>query len=116
MTALSTIARMLGIRTDLAEDALHSESAARAGLSRRNLFLATGAMAAGSVFSIPDPGVLIEGARLYRWAEVSICIGAQSFPGMTIEAAIGRPRVGDVYDMRGQPMGIVTRVLDEAYT
>jgi hypothetical protein len=50
MTALSTLARMLGVRRDLAEDALHSERAAKAVLSRRSLFAAAGAMASGAAF------------------------------------------------------------------
>jgi hypothetical protein len=49
MKALHTLAKMLGVPTRLAEDALHSESAARAVLSRRNLFAAGAAMAAGSL-------------------------------------------------------------------
>lgn len=50
MSALKTLARMLGVAPRLAEDALHSERAAQAVLSRRNLFAAAGAMAAGAVF------------------------------------------------------------------
>lgn len=50
MSALQTLGRMLGVRSDLAEDAMHSERAAKAVLSRRNLFAAAGAMAAGAVF------------------------------------------------------------------
>lgn len=55
MTAFDTFARLLGIKPDHAEDALHSERAARAVLTRRNLFAAGGALAAGSVFSFPKP-------------------------------------------------------------
>lgn len=51
MKALERFATMVGLRPDLAEDALHSEGAARAVLSRRNLFAAGAAMAAGSAFS-----------------------------------------------------------------
>jgi hypothetical protein len=47
--ALTVLANMLGVPSRLAEDALHSESAARAVLSRRNLFAAGAALAAGSV-------------------------------------------------------------------
>lgn len=50
MSALKTLARMLGVGDHQAEDALHSESAARAVLTRRNLFAAGAALAAGSVF------------------------------------------------------------------
>lgn len=49
--SLAALARMLGIKPGQAEDALHSERAARAVLSRRDLFAAGGALAAGSVFS-----------------------------------------------------------------
>jgi hypothetical protein len=49
MQSLARLAKMLGVPTRLAEDALHSERAARAVLSRRNLFAAGAAMAAGSL-------------------------------------------------------------------
>lgn len=48
MSALLQLATMLGVAPRLAEDALHSESAARAVLSRRNLFVAGAALAVGS--------------------------------------------------------------------
>ena len=66
MTALATLARMLGVRRDLAEDALHSERAAKAVLSRRNLFAAGAAMATGSVFSFAAP------ARLIPWGALRV--------------------------------------------
>lgn len=47
--SLQTFAKMLGLPTRLAEDALHSESSARAVLTRRSLFAAGAALAAGSV-------------------------------------------------------------------
>lgn len=53
--SLNALARLLGIKPDHAEDALHSERAARAVLTRRNLFAAGGALAAGSVFSFGRP-------------------------------------------------------------
>ncbi len=49
MSALLSFAKLLGVAPRLAEDALRSESAARAVLSRRNLFAAGAAMAAGSL-------------------------------------------------------------------
>jgi hypothetical protein len=58
---LRRLASMLGVKTDHAEDALHSERAAQAVLSRRNLFAAAGAMAAGTAFSFPAP------EKLYSW-------------------------------------------------
>ncbi len=50
---LKTFAKMIGVPEHQAEDALHSERAARATLTRRNLFAAGAALAAGSVFSFP---------------------------------------------------------------
>jgi hypothetical protein len=47
---------MLGVPQHQAEDALHSERAARAVISRRNLFAAGGALAAGAVWSFPGGG------------------------------------------------------------
>ena len=56
MSALDALARLLGVRPDLAEDVLHSERAARAVLTRRSLFAAAGAMAPSAAFSFPTPG------------------------------------------------------------
>ena len=49
--SLSRFAKLLGLPTHQAEDALHSERAARAVLSRRSFFAAGGALAAGTAFS-----------------------------------------------------------------
>jgi hypothetical protein len=49
MSALFRFAQLLGVQPHQAEDALHSERAARAVLSRRSLFAAGAALAAGSV-------------------------------------------------------------------
>lgn len=51
MSALSQLANMLGVAPRLAEDAMYSERAAHAVLTRRNLFAAAGAMTAGSVMA-----------------------------------------------------------------
>ncbi len=48
--ALRQFARLLGLSDDLAEDALHSERAARHVVSRRTFFGVAGAMATGLVF------------------------------------------------------------------
>jgi len=53
MTWRQTFAKMIGVPEHQAEDALHSERAARATLTRRNLFAGGAALAAGSVFSFP---------------------------------------------------------------
>ena len=55
MQALSAFARLLGVPLRHAEDALHSESAARFVLSRRSVFGVAGALALGSAFSFPAP-------------------------------------------------------------
>jgi hypothetical protein len=47
---ISTLARCLGVRDDQAESVLRSEASARAALSRRGLFRAAGAVAAGVAF------------------------------------------------------------------
>jgi hypothetical protein len=47
---ISTLARCLGVRDDQAESVLQSEASARAALSRRGLFRAAGAVAAGVAF------------------------------------------------------------------
>jgi hypothetical protein len=53
--SLAKLARLLGVPQYQVEDALHSENAARAVLSRRNFFAASGAMAIGSAFSFAKP-------------------------------------------------------------
>jgi len=53
--SLAALAKLLGVKRHQAEDALHSERAARAVLSRRELFAASGALAAGAVFSFANP-------------------------------------------------------------
>lgn len=65
MSALRALANMLGVAPRLAEDALHSERAAKAVLSRRNLFAAAGAMAAGTVFC---PPIEVIAAPVNPWA------------------------------------------------
>lgn len=52
---IQTLAKMLGLSRDDAEASMHSERAARAVLTRRNLFAAGAAMAAGSAFSFGAP-------------------------------------------------------------
>lgn len=72
MTALSRFARLLGLPAHQAEDALHSERAARHVLSRRSFFGVGATMVAGTAFGFapPEPnwldrlGVLYGDARL----------------------------------------------------
>ncbi len=53
MSWRQTFAKMIGVPEHQAEDALRSERAARATLTRRNLFAGGAALAANSVFSFP---------------------------------------------------------------
>lgn len=72
MTILATFARLIGIPERLAEDALHSERAARHTLSRRGMMGALAAMAAGSVVSLPA----LPAARvLVHWSAAQLNIG-----------------------------------------
>jgi hypothetical protein len=82
VSALSTLARLLGVRQDLAEDALHSERAACAALSRRGLLAAAGALATGSVFSFAPAGVWVQNPNLYDWSNVEVRIAGRLFPGL----------------------------------
>lgn len=84
MKGLATLARMLGVPSRLAEDALHSEGAARAVLSRRNLFAAGAAMAAGSLLvGGPLPlRVFHDGCTWYAahsWADYRDLLAEQVF-------------------------------------
>lgn len=53
--SLARLAKVLAVPRHQVEDALHSESAARAALSRRNFFAAGAALAVGSAFSFAKP-------------------------------------------------------------
>jgi hypothetical protein len=82
---------MLGVRRDLALDALHSERAAKAALSRRGLFAAAGAMATGSVFSFPVP------AKMCAWSDLRVYFNGVRIPAMVTSYAVtikshGEPR------------------------
>lgn len=48
---MQALAKMLGLPTEHAEASMHSEQAARAVLTRRNLFATAATLAAGSAFS-----------------------------------------------------------------
>jgi hypothetical protein len=65
MSALQSFARMLGIAQHQAEDALHSEHAARAVLSRRSFFAAGASLASGLVMvEIPTVDPTLELLRM----------------------------------------------------
>jgi hypothetical protein len=65
VTIWQTLSSLLGVREDQAEDVLKSEASARASLSRRGLFQAAGAVAAGTLFfDVPALGPLGIEARL----------------------------------------------------
>lgn len=68
MTALSSFARLLGLPVHQAEDALYSERAARAVLSRRAFGAAVGALVCGTAFSFATPKVkLLWNAFDFSW-------------------------------------------------
>jgi hypothetical protein len=56
LATLKDVARLFGIPTRDAEEALHSERAAKVVLSRRSFFGVAGALAAGSAFAFGRPG------------------------------------------------------------
>jgi hypothetical protein len=87
MGALATLARMLGVGAHQAEDALQSERAARAALSRRDLFAAAGALAAGSAFSFAAP----QGVDV-----VTIALGIDQgrVPGSYMQIIYARGQIG----------------------
>lgn len=68
--SLLALARLLGVKRHQAEDALHSERAARAVLSRRELFAASGALAAGTAFSFSQPARVVLPKSL--WATLDL--------------------------------------------
>lgn len=71
---LDTFASLVGVGPSNADDALRSERSAKAVLSRRNLFAAAGAMAAGTAFGFPDPSAAV---RTFR--HVSFVIKGQLY-------------------------------------
>lgn len=82
MSALLTLSRMLGLPARHAEHALYSERAARASLSRRGLFAAGAALAAGSVLvGGPLPLICIENSYehwlAHSWADYRDQLQAQ---------------------------------------
>jgi hypothetical protein len=83
MTALATFAKMLGINPRIAEDALHSDRAARVALSRRNLFAAAGAMATGTAFGFAAP------AKVFGWDQVRLTFAPGSDLWLMAEAVTG---------------------------
>lgn len=79
MSALQKLAKMLGVGEHQVEDAMHSERAAKAALSRRNLFAAAGALAAGTVF-VPVQQVVLS------WKVFTVCIKGVPFRAAATEA------------------------------
>jgi hypothetical protein len=71
--SFSAFAKLLGVKRHQAEDALHSEGVARAVLSRRELFAASGALAAGSVFAFPR--VTVDAMSLILDINVDVLLG-----------------------------------------
>jgi hypothetical protein len=86
MNVFAQLARMIGIREDQVDDAITSERAARATLSRRGL-LALGASAGaalvtGTTFSIPEPRMLVLSGQVVSWGSIEIRIDGRVFGGV----------------------------------
>jgi hypothetical protein len=79
---------MLGVAPRLAEDVLHSERAAKAVLTRRNLFVAAGAMAAGTVLA---PGADLVAAPQWYAVDLSITDSFVSAVLARAEVTVFRP-------------------------
>lgn len=82
---IKQLAKMLGLSPEQAEASMHSERAARAVLTRRNLFAAGAALAVGSSFSFAPVRVF----TYYNWAEIEISIGGFTSPGLAVIKPIG---------------------------
>lgn len=66
MSALDTFAKLLGLPRHQAEDALYSESAAHAVLSRRSFFAASAALATSTVYA-PSCDLYVDPWADARW-------------------------------------------------
>lgn len=82
MSALATLARLLGVRPELAEDALHSERAARAALTRRNLIAAAGAMASGAAFGFMP---LAQEPIIYTFSNCEVSIAGRRYRSVGLD-------------------------------
>ena len=80
MTALTRFARLLGLPDHQAEDALHSERAARHVLTRRSFFGVSAAMAAGTVFGFVKPVARERriAGESYSWDNIKIMLNGEA--------------------------------------
>lgn len=82
---IQQLAKLLGLTPEHAEASMHSERAARAVLSRRNLFAAGAALATGAVFSFgaAEPeGFWIQNTMLMAppsWKDIMLTIEGQTW-------------------------------------
>jgi hypothetical protein len=92
---IAQLAKMLGLSRDHAEASMHSERAARAVLTRRNLFAAGGALASGAAFSFAaaEPaGFWVQNIAILsfgEWTDITITLG----DGTTLRFPKGEARV-----------------------
>jgi hypothetical protein len=102
MSALRKLAKMLGVGEHQAEDAMHSERAAKASLSRRNLLAAAGALAAGTVF-VPVQQVL----PAWTWSMMVVRIGGHPIPIQREIARVfgGGPFFTDAWKLASEQAG-----------
>jgi hypothetical protein len=82
MSALKTLARMLGIGDHQAEDALHSERAARVAIGRRDFLAAGAALVTGAAFSDSVAGFLVQNDKVFTCEAITIEVMGRSFPGI----------------------------------
>ena len=75
---LDKLAGVLACREDQAEDVLRSEASARASFSRRGLFKAAGAVAAGMVLADAVPEDLTEGYEFRLRSYAQLCFSQPS--------------------------------------
>lgn len=78
MSAFDVFAKMIGVRSDQADDALRSERAARATLSRRSFGAVAASLVAGTAFSfapheemfrLPSSVGLADGSLVFSWEQ-----------------------------------------------
>ncbi len=118
MSALARFAKLLGLPSHQAEDAMHSERAARAVLSRRSFFAASGALAAASAFSFAATPVHVwvefSGGRYGMSAAAMIACAADACREFTKGALVSLLDDGTVAPTKylALPVGRILRIAE----
>ncbi len=124
---IQALAKLLGLTPEHAEASMHSESAARAVLTRRNLFAAGAALATGSVFSFgatdPDGVYLITSwieaptitlpSPLLSWTDIVLTINGleHKLPGLALIEQ--RITIDGFRRMMHGPFGMIVTVTEK---